>query len=66
MSAGFASGMFLTAVVGLDPEGKVIVGTQAQNNLVMDPTNTVIEIKRLMGTYRREPNAACHRRPKCR
>lgn len=46
------------SVVGLDPEGKVIVGTQAQNNLVMDPTNTVIEIKRLMGTYLREPNAA--------
>jgi len=44
------------SVVGLDPENKVIVGTQAQNNLVMDPANTIIEIKRLMGTYAREPN----------
>jgi molecular chaperone DnaK len=48
----------IPSVIGLDPEGKVIVGTQAQNNLVMDPANTVIEIKRLMGTYRREPNPA--------
>jgi molecular chaperone DnaK len=38
------------SVVGLDPEGKVIVGAQAQNNLIMDPQNTVIEVKRLMGT----------------
>jgi molecular chaperone DnaK len=38
------------SVVGLDPEGKVIVGAQAQNNLIMDPQNTVIEVKRIMGT----------------
>ncbi len=44
------------SVIGLDPEGKVIVGSQAQNNLIMDPGNTVIEIKRLMGTYEREPD----------
>jgi len=44
------------SVVGLDPNGQVIVGTQAQNNLAMDPGNTVIEIKRLMGTYERKPN----------
>lgn len=44
------------SVVGLDPNGQVIVGTQAQNNLTMDPGNTIIEIKRLMGTYEREPN----------
>ena len=41
----------LPSVVGLDPEGKVIVGSPAQNNLVSDPGNTVIEIKRDMGTY---------------
>lgn len=46
------------SVVGLDPEGKVIVGSQAQNNLIMDPGNTIIEIKRLMGTYEREPDPA--------
>jgi molecular chaperone DnaK len=46
------------SVIGLDPEGKVIVGSQAQNNLIMDPGNTVIEIKRLMGTYEREPDPA--------
>jgi molecular chaperone DnaK len=46
----------LPSVVGLDPENKVIVGAQAQNNLIMDPANTIIEVKRLMGTYSREPN----------
>jgi len=45
------------SVVGLDPEGKVIVGAPAQNNLIGDPANTIIEVKRLMGTYEREPNA---------
>jgi molecular chaperone DnaK len=39
------------SVVGLDPDGKVIVGSPAQNNLVSDPGNTIIEIKRDMGTY---------------
>jgi len=43
------------SVVGLDSEGDVIVGTPAQNNLVSDPTNTVIEVKREMGTYEVEP-----------
>ncbi|MBA2696359.1 MAG: Hsp70 family protein [Actinobacteria bacterium] len=43
------------SVVGLDPDGGVIVGTPAQNNLVSDPTNTVIEVKREMGTYQVEP-----------
>ncbi|HEX8070621.1 MAG TPA: Hsp70 family protein [Pyrinomonadaceae bacterium] len=45
------------SVVGLDPEGKVIVGAPAQNNLMMDPANTIIEVKREMGEYAREPNA---------
>lgn len=43
------------SVVGLDSNGDVIVGTPAQNNLVSDPTNTVIEVKREMGTYEVEP-----------
>ncbi|MCI0487095.1 MAG: Hsp70 family protein [Blastocatellia bacterium] len=46
------------SVVGLDPEEKVIVGAPAQNNLVMDPANTIIEVKREMGVYEREPNPA--------
>jgi molecular chaperone DnaK (HSP70) len=45
------------SVVGVDPEGKVIVGAPAQNNLMMDPGNTIIEVKRKMGEYAREPNA---------
>jgi molecular chaperone DnaK len=43
------------SVVGLDPEGQVIVGAPAQNNLVNDPENTVIEVKREMGAYAHEP-----------
>ncbi len=46
----------LPSVVGLDPDGKVIVGSPAQNNLASDPANTIIEIKRDMGTYKKEPN----------
>jgi molecular chaperone DnaK len=45
------------SVVGLDSDGGVIVGTPAQNNLISDPTNTVIEVKRKMGTYETEPAA---------
>jgi len=44
------------SVVGLDPETKVIVGAPAQANLVSDPANTIIEVKREMGTYEREPD----------
>ncbi|GAB2845663.1 Hsp70 family protein [Lentzea nigeriaca] len=43
------------SVVGLDPEGQVIVGAPAQNNLASDPENTVIEVKRDMGVYLKEP-----------
>src|SRR5690242_5680886 len=43
------------SVVGLDPQGQVIVGEPARNNLVMDPANTIIEVKREMGVYEREP-----------
>jgi molecular chaperone DnaK len=44
------------SVVGLDPEDQVIVGVPAQNNLVSDPENTIIEVKREMGVYSREPS----------
>ena len=44
------------SVVGLDPENKVIVGAPAQNNLMMDPGNTVIEVKREMGEYEHPPD----------
>jgi molecular chaperone DnaK len=44
------------SVIGLDPENKVIVGAPAQNNLMMDPGNTVIEVKREMGEYERLPD----------
>jgi molecular chaperone DnaK len=43
------------SVVGLDPKRQVIVGAPAQNNLVSDPANTVIEVKREMGVYLSEP-----------
>ncbi|GAA3275120.1 Hsp70 family protein [Dactylosporangium vinaceum] len=46
------------SVVGLDSEGQVIVGAPAQNNLVLDPENTIIEVKREMGAYEREPRDA--------
>lgn len=44
------------SVVGLDPDGQVIVGAPAQNSMVINPENTVLEVKRLMGTYEREPH----------
>jgi molecular chaperone DnaK len=44
------------SVVGLDPEGQVIVGAPAQNNLASDPANTVIEVKREMGVYKDKPD----------
>jgi molecular chaperone DnaK len=44
------------SVVGLDPSGQVVVGAQAQNNLVTDAANTIIEIKREMGAYERAPD----------
>ena len=43
------------SVVGLDPDGQVIVGAPAQNSMVINPENTVLEVKRLMGTYERDP-----------
>jgi molecular chaperone DnaK len=46
----------IPSVVGLDPERKVVVGVPAQNSMVINPENTVIEVKRLMGTYERQPS----------
>src|SRR5262249_18952028 len=46
------------SVVGLDPEGQVIVGAPAQRNRVVNPANTVIEVKREMGVYERAPRDA--------
>jgi len=45
------------SVVGVDAEGQVTVGAPAQNNLVSDLDNTIIEVKREMGAYRRAPDA---------
>jgi molecular chaperone DnaK len=46
------------SVVGLDPERNVIVGAPAQERLGKDPENTIIEVKREMGTYERKPRGA--------
>jgi molecular chaperone DnaK len=46
------------SVVGLDSEGNVIVGAPAQDRLVKDPENTIIEVKREMGTYERKPSGS--------
>ena len=41
--------------VGLDPEGKVIVGRQARNQYIVYPERTAISIKRKMGSDERVP-----------
>jgi molecular chaperone DnaK len=48
----------LPSVVGLDPSDRVIVGLPAQNSMVNNPENTVIEVKREMGTFERQPTGA--------
>jgi len=47
----------LPSVVGIDDEQKVIVGAPAQRRRVLDPKNTIIEIKREMGEYSTPPQA---------
>jgi molecular chaperone DnaK len=47
----------LPSVVGIDDEQKVIVGAPAQRRRVLDPQNTIIEIKREMGEYSKLPQA---------
>lgn len=45
------------SIVGLAHDGNIIVGISAQNNLIIDPVNTIIEVKREIGIFEREPNA---------
>jgi molecular chaperone DnaK len=47
----------LPSVVGVDDDQKVIVGAPAQRRRVLDPQNTIIEIKREMGEYSTPPQA---------
>ncbi|HEU0021490.1 MAG TPA: Hsp70 family protein [Dehalococcoidia bacterium] len=41
--------------VGLDPDGKVMVGTPARNQYIVSPERTVVSIKRKMGSVERVP-----------
>ena len=43
------------SVVGLDADGRIIVGTEALNQAVIAPERTVQSVKRLMGTDQRIP-----------
>ena len=43
----------LPSVVGISPQGGMLVGTPARNQLVSEPENTVRSIKRRMGTNER-------------
>ncbi len=43
------------SVVGLDADGKIIVGAEALNQAVIAPERTVQSVKRLMGTDQRIP-----------
>lgn len=40
----------MPSAVGLDPSGKLIVGQPAKNQAISSPENTVLSVKRLMGT----------------
>ncbi len=42
----------MPSAVGLDPAGKLIIGQAAKNQAVSAPENTVLSVKRLMGTER--------------
>jgi molecular chaperone DnaK len=48
----------MPSVVGLSPEGTVLVGTPARNQYVVYPERTVKSIKRLMGSDQRVPLGA--------
>src|ERR1700753_3317531 len=39
----------LPSVVGLDPQGRLLVGREARNQLVLAPERTIRSIKRKMG-----------------
>ncbi len=40
----------LPSCVGIDDDGKIIVGTEARNQAAVHPDRTVLSVKRLMGT----------------
>lgn len=42
--------LMLPSVVGLTPEGKLIVGAEARNQFILYPENTIRSIKRKMGS----------------
>jgi len=42
------------AAVGLDSNGRLVIGEAARRNLINDPTNTVVEIRREMGEVFRD------------
>ena len=44
-------GEYITpSVVGLSNEGRIIVGKEARDQLLLKPDDTVVEVKRLMGS----------------
>jgi molecular chaperone DnaK len=45
----------LPSCVGIDPAGKLVVGRTALNQLVARPTETILSIKRRMGTEEKTP-----------
>lgn len=48
-----SQGEYITAsVVGLADDGRIIVGKEARDQLLLKPEDTVIEVKRLMGSGR--------------
>ena len=49
----------IPSVVGLDAEGRLLVGAAAQNQWVLAPDRTVRSIKRLMGSDESGTLAAC-------
>lgn len=48
----------LPSIVGLDEDKKVIVGKPAKRRRILDPANTIIEIKREMGVFSVPPDPA--------
>ncbi len=53
----------IPSCVGIDTEGRVIVGEEARNQVVAAPDRTVLSIKRLMGTDRTVPMGGSDYRP---
>lgn len=44
-------GEYITpSVVGISDDGKIIIGKEARDQLLLKPDDTVIEVKRLMGS----------------